>query len=90
LATESPPTRGWGLPKFHSQVLISYTWLHLRDPWQRAWLAPSKKTGGHQCLPNEEKQVDINVFRITVAATLGCIDGTQSTSKEDAVWVGNS
>ena len=27
LTTESPPTRGWGLPKFHSQVLISYTWL---------------------------------------------------------------
>jgi hypothetical protein len=23
LATESPPIRGWGLPKFHSQVLIS-------------------------------------------------------------------
>jgi hypothetical protein len=22
-ATENPPTRGWGLPKFHSQVLIS-------------------------------------------------------------------
>ncbi len=22
-ATESPPIRGWGLPKFHSQVLIS-------------------------------------------------------------------
>jgi hypothetical protein len=78
----------WGLPKFHSQVLISYTWLPLRDPW----LSPSKKTGQHQCLPNEEKQVDINVFRITVVA-LGCIDGTQtsqSTSKEDAVWVGNS
>jgi hypothetical protein len=23
-ATESPPIRGWGLPKFHSQELISY------------------------------------------------------------------
>ncbi len=23
LATERPPTRGWGRPKFHSQVLIS-------------------------------------------------------------------
>jgi hypothetical protein len=23
LATERPPTRGWGLPKFHSQALIS-------------------------------------------------------------------
>jgi hypothetical protein len=22
-ATESPPIRGWGLPKFHSQMLIS-------------------------------------------------------------------
>ena len=22
-ATESPPIRGWGLPKFHSQLLIS-------------------------------------------------------------------
>jgi hypothetical protein len=22
-ATESPPIQGWGLPKFHSQVLIS-------------------------------------------------------------------
>ena len=32
LTTESPPTRGWGLPKFHIQVLISYTWLPLRDP----------------------------------------------------------
>jgi hypothetical protein len=38
----------------------------------------------------EEKQVDINVFQITVVATLGCIDGTLSTLKEDAVWVGNS
>jgi hypothetical protein len=38
----------------------------------------------------EEKQVDINVFRITVVATLGLIDVTQSTLKEDAVWVGNS
>ena len=37
LTTESPPTRGWGLPKFHSQVLISYAWLPQRDPW----LAPS-------------------------------------------------
>jgi hypothetical protein len=83
--TESPPTRGWGLPKFHSQVLISYTWLPLRDPW----LAPSKKTGQHQCLPNEETQVDIKVFRIPVA-TLGCINGTQSTSKVDAVWIGKS
>jgi hypothetical protein len=36
LTTESPPTRGWGLPKFHSQVLISYTWLPLRDPWLAA------------------------------------------------------
>jgi hypothetical protein len=27
LATERPPTRGWGLPKFHSQALISETWL---------------------------------------------------------------
>jgi hypothetical protein len=86
LATKNPPTRGWGLPKFHSQVLISYTWLSLRDPW----LPPSKKTGQHQCLLNEEKLVDINVFRITVVVTLGCLDGTQSTSKEDAVWVGNS
>jgi hypothetical protein len=58
----------------------SHTWLPLRDPW----LAPSKKKGRHQCLPNEEKQVDINVFQITVVATLGCIDGTwtQSTSKK--------
>ncbi len=31
LATERPPTRGWpgGSPKFHSQVLISLTWLPL-------------------------------------------------------------
>ena len=38
LATESPPTLGWGLPKFHSQSLISYTWLPLRDagPWPSA------------------------------------------------------
>ncbi len=35
----------------------------------------------------KEKQFDINVFRITVVATLGCIDWTQSTSKEDTVWV---
>ena len=31
LATESPLTLGWGLPKFHSQSLISYKWLPLRD-----------------------------------------------------------
>jgi hypothetical protein len=31
LATERPPTRGWGRPKFHSQVLISKTWLPLRE-----------------------------------------------------------
>ncbi len=38
LATESPPTLGRGLPKFHSQSLISYTWLPLRDagPWPSA------------------------------------------------------
>ena len=38
LATESPLTLGWGLPKFHSQSLISYTWLPLRDagPWPSA------------------------------------------------------
>ena len=38
LDTESPPTLGWGLPKFHSQSLTSYTWLPLRDagPWPSA------------------------------------------------------
>ena len=30
LATDRLPTRGWGLPQFHSQALISLTWL--RDP----------------------------------------------------------
>ncbi len=30
LATEGLPTRGWGRPKFHNQVLISLTWLPLR------------------------------------------------------------
>ena len=45
LTTESPPTRGWGLPKFHSQVLISYTWLPLRDPW----LAPSAHPNSKAC-----------------------------------------
>ena len=45
LATESPPTLGWGLPKFHSQVLISYTWLPLRDPW----LAPSAHPNSKAC-----------------------------------------
>jgi hypothetical protein len=29
LATERQPTRGWGRPKFHNQVLISQTWLPL-------------------------------------------------------------
>jgi hypothetical protein len=44
----------------------------------------------------EENQVDNNVFRITAVRTFGCIDGTQSTLKEElrthnphAVWVGN-
>jgi hypothetical protein len=44
----------------------------------------------------EEHQVEINVIRRTVVATLGCIDGTQSTLEEElrthnphAVWVGN-
>ena len=45
LTTESPPTRGWGLPKFHSQVLISYTWLPLHDPW----LAPSAHPNSKAC-----------------------------------------
>ena len=45
LTTESPPTRGWGLPKFHSQVLISYTSLPLRDPW----LAPSAHPNSKAC-----------------------------------------
>ncbi len=31
LATERPPMRGWGRPKFHNQVLISQTWVHLRE-----------------------------------------------------------
>ncbi len=30
-ATERQATRGWGRPKFHSQVLIWYTWLPLRN-----------------------------------------------------------
>ena len=46
LTTESPPTRGWGLPKFHSQVLISYTWLPLHDPWR---LAPSAHPNSKAC-----------------------------------------
>jgi hypothetical protein len=29
LATERLATIGWGCPKFHSQVLASYTWLPL-------------------------------------------------------------
>ena len=44
----------------------------------------------------EENQVDVNVFRIMVVATFGCIDGTQSASKAElrthyphAVWVRN-
>ena len=47
LTNESPPTRlgGWGLPKLHSQVLISYTWLPLRDPW----LAPSAHPNSKAC-----------------------------------------
>jgi hypothetical protein len=44
----------------------------------------------------EENQVDVNVFRISIVATFGCIDGTQSTFEEEltrrmhyphAVWV---
>ena len=31
LDTERPPTRGWGRPKFHNQVLILQTWLPLRE-----------------------------------------------------------
>jgi hypothetical protein len=31
-ATGIPATRGWGRQKFRSQVLISYTWLPLRNP----------------------------------------------------------
>ncbi len=31
----------------------------------------------------EENQVDVNVFRITVVATFGCIDVTQSTLEEE-------
>jgi hypothetical protein len=44
----------------------------------------------------EEHQVDVNVVRITVVASFGCIDGTQSTCEEElrthhpkAVWIGN-
>ncbi len=37
-ATESPATWGWGLPKFHNQLLTSQTWLPLCDlrPWLSA------------------------------------------------------
>ncbi len=31
LATERQPTQDWGHPKFHIQVLISQTWLPLRE-----------------------------------------------------------
>ena len=31
LDTDRPSTRGWGRPKFHNQVLISKTWLPLRE-----------------------------------------------------------
>ena len=44
LATESPATRGWGRPKFQSQVLTSYTWLPLRDPWPGPLAQPNAKS----------------------------------------------
>ena len=43
-ATERPATRGCGLPKFHSQVLTSYTWLPLRDPWRGPSAQPNAKS----------------------------------------------
>jgi hypothetical protein len=43
-ATERPATRGCGLPKFHSQVLTSYTWLPLRDPWRGLSAQPNSKS----------------------------------------------
>ena len=52
LTTESPPTRGWGLPKFHIHVLISYTWLPLRDESQRSriWRPASVEEHTCQCM----------------------------------------
>ena len=44
LATERPATRGWGWPKFQSQVLTSYTWLPLRDPWPGPSAQPNLKS----------------------------------------------
>ena len=44
LATERPATRGWGLPKFQSQVLTSYTWLPLRYPWPGPSAQPNSKS----------------------------------------------
>ena len=44
LATERPATRGWGLPKFQSQVLTSYTWLPLRDPCPGPSALPNSKS----------------------------------------------
>jgi hypothetical protein len=55
-----------GPAKVPHQVLISYTWLPLRDPW----LAPSKK------------RVNINVFQITVVATLVALMGRKVHQKK--------
>ena len=43
-ATERQATRGCGLPKFHSQVLTSYTWLPLRYPWRGPSAQPNAKS----------------------------------------------
>ncbi len=42
LATERQATRGWGRPKFHSQVLTSYTWLPLRNTISKLPILPMK------------------------------------------------
>ena len=43
-ATKRPVTRGCGLPKFHSQVLTSYSWLPLCARWRGLSAQPNSKS----------------------------------------------
>ena len=50
---EVAPTRGWGCPKFHNQVLISLTWLNLNVLVGTVVAARRSTYGTQRTVPNE-------------------------------------
>ncbi len=92
LATKRPPTRGWGRLKFHSQVLISLTWLPLR-----VVLGPTPSAQQHskasRCRPLYLCGIVEVVFPISLeeTATGDGFDGTrtQQAGRMLPRWIGS-